>query len=207
MSSVQKSEYSRKTAWLFKRKMQVAMSQAGEKKLKGNVDVDETVLGFHTDRAHCGRNLEEREALMVAVEVLDDERVGNIRIKQIHDFSADTLGDGINEMIEPDAKLSSDGFKSYHTLNTLGYDTEIISAKKVESHKQINRQIMLFKHWLKGIHHKWTEKHLQAYTDEYTYRFNRRNYRKRIFHSIVKRIMNSKPHPYPVLTSLCDYST
>jgi hypothetical protein len=39
-----------KTAWLFKRKIQVAMNQNNNDKLNGKIDVDETLLGFHTGR-------------------------------------------------------------------------------------------------------------------------------------------------------------
>src|SRR5450432_1891822 len=63
-----------KTAWLFKRKIQVVMKQDNNEKLKGNVDVDETLLGFHTGRKNGGRSLEKRKALMVAAEILPDGR-------------------------------------------------------------------------------------------------------------------------------------
>ena len=52
-----------KTAWLFKRKIQVAMSQDNNDKLNGKVDVDETLLGFHTGRKDGGRSLEKKEKL------------------------------------------------------------------------------------------------------------------------------------------------
>lgn len=55
-----------KTAWLFKRKVQVAMKQDNNDKLNGNVDVDETILGARTDRKNGARNLEKKKALMIA---------------------------------------------------------------------------------------------------------------------------------------------
>ncbi|HTD92617.1 MAG TPA: IS1595 family transposase, partial [Chitinophagaceae bacterium] len=39
------------------------------------------------------------------------------------------------------------------------------------------------------------------------YRFNRRNARKGLFHSVINRMMNQIPHPYPVIKALCAYST
>ena len=43
--------------------------------------------------------------------------------------------------------------------------------------------------------------------DEYKYRFNKRNMRKWIFDNLIGRMMNNIPHPYPVLKTLCAYST
>lgn len=43
--------------------------------------------------------------------------------------------------------------------------------------------------------------------DEYKYRFNKRNNRKSIFNSLIGRMMHNFPHPYPVLKTLCAYST
>ena len=48
---------------------------------------------------------------------------------------------------------------------------QIPSGKKGENFPDMHRSIMLFKAWLRGTHH--AVDHLQAYLDEYTYRFNR----------------------------------
>lgn len=190
-----------KTAWLFKRKVQVAMKQ--EEMLNGKVDVDETVLGFHTDRAHCGRNLEIRKALMIGAEILPDGRTGNIRLQEIKDFKADTLQSAIENMVKPAASIRSDEYKSYKTLQIRGMNIKLENSEKGQAFLEIHRQIMQFKNWLIGIHHKWSRQHLHAYADEYVFRFNRRNCRGRIFHSLIERMMGALPHPYPKLKSLC----
>lgn len=196
-----------KTAWLFKRKVQLAMSQEDQQKLEGKVDVDETLLGYHTDRAHCGRNLEEREAVMFAVEMLDENKTGNIRLKKIKNFKAETLKEGIQEMIGPSADITSDDYKSYQSLKKQGMDITIVPSKQLEDHVQINRQIMVFKHWLTGTHHKWSDTHLQAYTDEHVFRFNNRNARKGIFHRLIKRMILGKPHTYMDLVKVIGLTT
>ena len=45
-----------KTAWLFKRKMQLAMKQSLSAKLEGNVEVDEFTVGGQ-QKDHCGRKI------------------------------------------------------------------------------------------------------------------------------------------------------
>jgi hypothetical protein len=195
-----------KTAWLFKRKIQVAMRQDDGDKLNGKVDVDETLLGFHTNRKSGGRSLDKRKALLVAVEILADGRAGNIRIKDIENFKALTLKYAIKDTVSSTASIRTDNYCSY---NRLKQEMNIVTeqSQNGKAFQQIHRQIMLFKNWLVGIHHRWSKEHLYAYVDEYVYRFNRRNGRKGIFHSVINRMMNQIPHPYPLIKTLCASST
>lgn len=43
-----------KTAWLFKRKIQSVMKEGGKDKLKGNVDVDEMLIGGYSKATKAG---------------------------------------------------------------------------------------------------------------------------------------------------------
>jgi ISXO2-like transposase domain/Transposase zinc-ribbon domain len=196
-----------KTAWLFKRKIQVVMKQDNNEKLKGNVDVDETLLGFHTGRKNGGRSLEKRKALMVAAEILPDGRTGNIRMQDIENFKALTLKYALKDMVEPTACIRADDYCSYYTLQQQGMNIKIERSQKGKAFEEIHRQIMQFKNWLVGIHHRWSKEHLFAYVDEYVYRFNRRNAREHIFNSVIGNMMHQIPHPYPVIKKLCAYST
>ena len=197
-----------KTAWLFKRKIQVAMKQDNHSKLKGNVDVDETLLGFHTGRKEGGRSLEKRKALMVAAEILADGRTGNIRIHDIENFKADTLKYAIKDIVHPTASIRTDDYCSYFTIQQQGMtNIKIERSQNGKAFEELHRQVMQFKNWLVGIHHRWSKEHLFAYVDEYVFRFNRRNARKSIFNSVISRMMQQVPHPYPVIKKLCAYST
>jgi ISXO2-like transposase domain/Transposase zinc-ribbon domain len=196
-----------KTAWLFKRKIQVAMKQDNTDKLHGNIDVDETLLGFHTGRKDGGRSLEKRKALMVAVQILPDGRTGNIRMQDIENFKADTLKYAIKDMVQSTASIRADDYCSYHTLQQQGMNIQIQRSQNGKAFEELHRQIMQFKNWLVGIHHRWSKEHLFAYADEYVFRFNRRNNRKNIFNSLIGLMMQQIPHPYPVIKRLCAYST
>lgn len=196
-----------KTAWLFKRKVQVAMKQNNNDKLKGNVDADETMLGFHTDRKHGGRNLEKREAVLISAEILADGRTGNLGMQHIENFEAPTLKYALKDMISREASIRTDNYCSYRTIQREMDNLQIVQSKNGKGFEEIHRQIMQFKNWLVGIHHKWSKQHLHAYLDEYVFRFNRRNARKNIFNSVISKMMNQIPHPYPVIKTLCAYST
>lgn len=194
-----------KTAWLFKRKIQVVMKQKDEDKLDGDVDADETLIGGHTDHLR-GRSLEKKEAVLVASEQLPDGRTGNIRMKTIENFEALTLKYVLKDMIEDDACIRTDNHRSYQNLSKEMNITTVASdmGKGLE---ELHKQIMQFKNWLRGIHHKCSSQHLHAYLDEYVYRFNKRNIRKWIFDDVVSRLMHQIPHPYSVLKTICAYNT
>ena len=183
-----------KTAWLFKRKVQVVMKQDNNVKLGGNVDADETLIGGH-NKGLWGRTLEEKEAILIAVEKLPDGRTGNIRMQQIEDFKALTLKYALEDMIDKEATINTDNHQSYQHL---AKHMNVIPAKNQASQvlEELHKQIMQFKNWLRGTHHKCSNQHLHAYADEYVYRFNKRNCRKWIFNDVVNKLMNQIPHPY-----------
>ena len=80
-------------------------------------------------------------------------------------------------------------------------------SEKGRTMKELHKQIMQFKNWLRGTHHKCSKEYLFAYSNEYEYRFNRRNMRTWLFNDAVGRMMKQFPHPYQYLKTLCVYST
>lgn len=194
-----------KTAWLFKRKVQAVMKGNKEDKLNGKVEVDETLIGGHSTAK--GRSMGTKAALFVAVEVVADGKTGNLALHPIETFKADELKYAIKEHVAEEAAIKTDSFHSYKKLTrqmdniTLGY------SEKGALMEELHKQIMLFKNWLRGIHHKCSKQHLFAYCDEYEYRFNKRNMRKWLFNDVTMRLMNQVPHPYKYLKTLCVYST
>lgn len=73
--------------------------------------------------------------------------------------------------------------------------------------KNCKNKLCSLKTGLRGTHHQCSSEHLFAYTDEYEYRFNRRNMRNFLFNDVMVRLMNQIPHPYNYLKKLCVYST
>jgi transposase-like protein len=191
-----------KTAWLFKRKIQEVL---GDKvQLKGNVHADETIVGGHSKgTAHRGRSLKEKSAVVVAAEILDDGRTGNINFETIENFEADTLKFALKDMIDGQANIVTDQHKSYESLKD-AMKIETVKSEKGNALKEIHKQIMLFKNWLRGIHHKCSKALLKKYLNEYRFRFNNRNRRHRIFDILIGRLMHYAPQPYPVLKNQCE---
>ena len=195
-----------KTAWLFKRKVQAVMRKDSQAKLKGNVDVDEMLVGGYSE-GEKGRSLETKSAVMIGVERLEDGKVGNINFSVLENFEADTMTYAMRDIIEPEAQITTDQYSSYESLKGDFDNLETKPSSKGSNFEELHKQIMLFKNWLRGIHHKCSQKHLHAYLDEYKYRFNKRNMRQWIFNDLVGRMMQDVPHPYSVLKTLSAYST
>jgi len=194
-----------KTAWLFKRKVQAVMKQDNNDKLDGDVDADETLLGGHTEH-HRGRSLESKEAVLMAAEQLSDGRTGNIRMQQIENFEALTLKFALKDMIHEQATIRTDNHRSYQHLSK-EMNIKTVTSQMGKALEELHKQIMQFKNWLRGIHHKCSSQHLHAYLDEYVYRFNKRNARNWIFNDMVNKLMHQIPHPYSVLKTICAYNT
>ncbi|TKT87055.1 transposase, partial [Dyadobacter frigoris] len=71
------------------------------------------------------------------------------------------------------------------------------SEKKGKNFPQLHRSIMMFKAWLRGVHH--SVHYLQSYINEYTYRFNRHKMKEGIFENLMKRMISAPPHPYKMI--------
>lgn len=195
-----------KSAWLFKRKAQVGMQSDKKKKIETQVHVDEFVVGGK-EEDKPGRSLSNKKATMIIMEKIDEKTVGRIYLQQIENYQADTLKFAIKEHVSDMATITADQYPSYKSLKSIMNNLITQPSDKGKNFKQLHEQIMLFKIWLRGIHHKCSPQHYQAYLDEYCYRFNRRGYRKSIFHNLITRMMNQIPHPYPLLKKVCDYAT
>lgn len=191
-----------KTAWLFKRKIQEIL--ADKTKLKGNIQADETMVGGQaTGIEHRGRSLKEKSAVVVAAEILDDGRTGNINFETIENFEADTLKYALKDMIDEKADIVTDQHKSYESLKE-EMNIQTLKSDKGKAMEEVHKQIMLFKNWLRGIHHKCSKALLKQYLNEYKFRFNLRNMRHRIFDILVGRLMHYPPQPYSGLKTKCE---
>jgi hypothetical protein len=191
-----------KTAWLFKPKLQEIMED--EKQLKGNVQADETIVGgYSAGKENRGRSLKEKSAVMVATEILADGRTGNINFELIENFKAITLKYALQKMIVDKATIVTDRLQSYQFLQN-EMQIETVKSERGTAMNEIHKQIMLFKNWLRGIHHKCSKALLKKYLDEYKFRFNNRNRRHLIFDILIDRLLHHTPQPYALLKSKCE---
>lgn len=185
-----------KTCWLFKQKVMRGMKSSGNTKIKGKAEVDETVVGGQEEGV-VGRKNGKKKLVVFAIEK-KGRGISRLYGKVIERSSAKELGDFMKANIESDAIVKTDEWTGYKPLKKDFVNlSQIPSGKKGENFPDLHRVIMGFKGWLRGMHHH--ANHLQAYIDEYTYRFNRSFMKANIFANLLNRMMQSKPYNYKMI--------
>ena len=180
-----------KTCWYFKRKVMKAMESSGNYPLVGKVDVDEFFVGGQED-GKKGRGKRKKKLVVIAIEK-KHRGISRMYAKEIEHADAENLGNFMREKIEKTATVKSDKWIGYKPLKSdFEYLEQIPSGSKGGNFPEIHRAIMMFKAWLRGTHHKVND--LQAYIDEYTYRFNRHLIKSSIFDNLICRMMSKMPY-------------
>ncbi|MDA8384703.1 MAG: IS1595 family transposase [Actinomycetota bacterium] len=178
------------TAWLLLQKMRVAMNQDGREKLRGDIEFDETYVGG-VEPGAAGRSRGKKSPVAVACEVVSERVMGRIRLGRLPDASALAIADFLERHVEPGSVLIGDDWASYepalaelrarglhYTIKTTTLSKTGTSAHLVHPH--VHRVASLLKRWLLGTHQgAVSDQHLDAYLDEFVFRFNRRHSRNR----------------------------
>ena len=195
-----------KTAWTWLHKLRRAMvaSRSGSAG-RGRVEVDEAFVGGEEEGVH-GRQTETKAMIAVAAEE-DGPGIGRIRMRCIVDASADSLVPFIEDCVEPGSVVHTDGWLGYMPLEDKDYRHEVTYLKgnnktASELMPRVHRVAALLKRWLLGTHQGGVSvEHLDAYLDEFTFRFNRRKSRSRgkLFYRLLEQAVAVEPVPYKSL--------
>jgi hypothetical protein len=196
------------TAWTMLHRFRRAMVRPDRERLKGVVEVDETYLAI-TDRekpiSPVGRKNNTSKVLIVlAVEMLKPKGFGRIRLRRIDTDADAAVIPFVQAFIEPGATVKTDGSAAYRSLKSLGYDHQrvVMLGSDVAAHVSmpgVHRVASLIKRWILGTHQGSVQPaHLDAYLDEYVFRFNRRSSRSRgmLFYRLLQQAVITDPVTY-----------
>ena len=196
------------TAWTMLHRFRRAMVRPDRERLKGLVEVDETYLSI-TDRqapiSRVGRKSNTTKVLVVmAVEILQPKGFGRIRLRRISKDSAPYVIPFVQEVVEPAAQVRTDGSAAYRSLGELGYAHQrtVMLGSDVPAHVSmagVHRVASLVQRWILGTHHGSVQpEHLDAYLDEFVFRFNRRtsNSRGMLFYRLLQQAVATAPVTY-----------
>ena len=165
-----------------------------------HVEVDETWVGGRTRGE--GKGVHDQVLVAAAVEVkqrepgskLDKRKggryAGRLRLAIVPDRTARSLAGFVEAAIQPGSMVITDGWNSYKGLTKRGYDhlaaPEAGDPVVAEEYLPIIHLIFSnLKAWINGVHHGVSPQHLQAYLNEFTFRFNRRFYPFNAFRSLL----------------------
>ena len=176
------------TAWTMLHKLRRAMRRPQRETLRDQVEVDETFVG-NQEGLRGGRQLGERALVVAALEVRG-RGSGRIRLEVVRNSSAASLSGFVKRNVEPGATVITDGWQGYAPLTGMGYQHRPTSQggrpeRALIILPRIHQAFGNLKTWLRGTHHGVDPKHLQAYLDEYVFRFNRRRTPMAAFQSLL----------------------
>ncbi len=187
-------------------KIRSVLVAPGRELLHGEVEVDETFVGGR-DPDRDGRG-GDKVMVVGATEIMNlrlpkpaprRQQTGRIRLCVVPDASADSLAGFVEREVAIGSIVHTDGWDGYRRLRGSGFDHRRHvqgkgrKAKPVLPH--IHRIFANLKAWLRGTHHGRVERgYLQAYLNEYTFRFNRRFWRGPAFlRAIMLMVQSNDP--------------
>ena len=176
------------TAFQMFHKLRAAMVNPERVKLKGVVEVDETYIGGPKPGKR-GRGAEGKAIVVGAVEVKDD-KPSRVRFKVVSSASRSEIFKFIKATVEEGSMVITDAAITYESLSREGYkhDTQstVWDDEPEDVLKYFHLAVSNLKTWLLGTHHgAVSKKHLQAYLNEFAFRYNRRRNLQAAFRTLL----------------------
>ena len=196
-----------KTAWYLCHRIRAAMKEANQEPLDGVLEMDETYVGGRYRGPEAQRFHAKNKEIVIGIK----QRGGELRFFHAEDVKSGTLAKYIKENISGEAEvICTDELTSYpgavkqsglknlehKTVNhTAGiYVDGDITTNGIES------AFSLLKRGIIGSWHKVSAKHLEAYLDEMTFRFNNRS-NPYLFRDTMMKLLEAPVLEYKKLTA------
>jgi len=181
------------TAWTLLQKLRKAMVRSDRTKLSGIIEVDESYIGGAKEGGKRGRGSENKVPVLVAVELQElsikkgdvrkdyyrKYRLSRVRMQCMEDVTQASIIPFILNNVERGSTVITDGLRSYASLKKEGYNHIEYTVTKADTPDEelphVHLAISLLDRWMLGTLQGGTgSKHLQAYMDEFVFRFNRK---------------------------------
>jgi transposase-like protein len=169
-----------KTAWYLCHRIRKAMASTDKPMLDGTVEIDETYLGGKFHGGYSGRAKNNKE-IVIGIR----QRGGDLRFFHAQDVKSGTLAQYIKENVSTDVELlMTDDFGAYPNAmkragqaaikhKTIKHSSKVYVDGDIHTNT-VESAFSLLKRGIIGTWHKVSAKHLAAYLEEMTFRFNRR---------------------------------
>jgi transposase-like protein len=196
-----------KTAWYLCHRIRAAMATVEKPLLDGIVEMDETLVGGKIKGKHWKRTENNTKEVVIGIK----QRSGELRFFRAEDIRQGTLAKYIKENVSGDVELiMTDELPAYPgAIKMAGHDKA--KHRTVNHHdgvyadgnittNGIESAFSLLKRGIVGSWHKISAKHLPAYLEEMTFRFNRRG-RSDLFIDTLRHMVTADPLTFERLTA------
>lgn len=191
------------TAFQILHKLRAAMVRPSRDKIgtEWPLELDVIFVGGKTKSGFQG--ITNQAPVVIAVEIRRKEvrsqktkkiikrgLAGRIRMQKLPNKTAASIDKFAKDCLASGATIISDDGSEFTNLKALGYDHKPVPmlgdrVKMNRTLPMVSRVTANLKTWIDGTFHGVRKKHLQAYLDEFTFRFNRRFYRSVSFQSLL----------------------
>jgi transposase-like protein len=190
------------TAWTMLHKLRSCMVNPNREPLKDAVEIDESYIGG-PEEGQRGRGAAGKTIMICAAEKVG-RSIGRIRLGIIEQASQEKITSFLKGRVEVGTTAHTDGWRGYNSLERSGFRhiATSIKASTEKAHIVLPRVHLVFslvKRWINGTHQgSVSTKHLCAYLEEFTFRFNRRNAKSitHFFQRLAEGLVREKCKPY-----------
>jgi transposase-like protein len=186
-----------KTAWFLLHRLRSAMGQRDSQYvLSGIVDLDDTYFSGGPKSGKRGRGTGKNKVI-AAISKDEKGRPKYLKMKAVPNLKGKTVGQFAAEAIAEQSNIYTDAYRSYRKPLSAKYNHDFeVFEKDSGALLWLHKVIANAKALVNGTHHGLTHKHLQAYLDEFCFRFNRRYFSTAIFDRLALAAVSAKPLPW-----------
>lgn len=188
-----------KTAWYLCHRIRKTMEEdLNAPKLKGTIEVDETYIGGAYDKRRKRRPWDKPAVIGLM------QRNGIFEARAIPSASKRVLVGIVKERVDRKATIMTDEKRAYNSLGkefkhkSINHSEEEWARGNVTTNR-VENAWSLFKRSLVGSYHQISAKHLDAYLDEFEWRFNNRN-NEYLFRDTLIKLLNAPKMEFKTLT-------
>jgi len=184
-----------KTAWRMGQQIRVLMAKAdGFVEMQGHVEIDEAFIGGY--RPHGGPGKGENKTIVLGIV----ERGGRTVAKSVPNLKAETVRPFVYKNIKAGSAVSTDESAIYKLLKDAGYDHKPVDHSKKqwrtfnyrrdEYHhtNSVEGFWRLFKNSIRSTHIHVSEKYMDRYLREFTFRSNYRQMTNAMFDLLISAV-------------------
>lgn len=187
-----------KTAWRMMHQIRTMMD-APDVPLEDEVEIDETFVHANTFKRSSARKrygFDARRKGEVVFGIV--QRGGSVKVWHVKSTGARVLQPIIRSYVKSGSTIHTDGYLGYRRLPQMGYKHHWTDHSKFQfytpesSTQNIENVWSHFKRGIKGVYRHIDKKYIQAYANEYAWRYSHRNATS-MFWALMEQVSSERP--------------